>query len=96
MIGVIIQLSAKEGREAELIRLLEGARQYASDHEPGCRAYDIMQAREPTGRIVVYQKYASEAALEAHRNTPHARELGARLPEVLAVPGDVEFFELVG
>jgi quinol monooxygenase YgiN len=95
MVSVVVSLLAKAGSEAALIKLLEGAKAFAAASEPGCAAYEIGRSRADPRRFVVFQRYRSEDALTSHRQTPHAMELGARLPAVLEGPGEVEFFDAI-
>ncbi len=39
--------------------------------EPGCRHFDVAERAEAPGQFVLYEIYADQAALEAHRQTPH-------------------------
>lgn len=54
--------------------------QQASDSlkkEPGCVQFDVcFDAAEPT-RVFLYEKYADDAAIEAHRATPHFADYDA-------------------
>ncbi|HEV2364750.1 MAG TPA: putative quinol monooxygenase [Caulobacteraceae bacterium] len=94
-VAVLIRLEAKQGREADLIALLDGAKAYAANEEPGCEAYEIARSREDPASFVIFQRYSSDDELERHRHTPHAQQLGPRLQEVLAGPGEVQFLKAV-
>jgi quinol monooxygenase YgiN len=43
--------------------------------EPACLTYRAARSTEDTGSFVLYEEYLDEAALLAHRETPHFREL---------------------
>ncbi len=43
----------------------------ARETEPGCRQFDILQDPADPTRAMLYEVYDSEAAFEAHQQTPH-------------------------
>lgn len=53
----------------------------ASRQEPGVIQFDLLQQIESPTKFLLYEIYASTAALEAHRQTPHfARWLERGVP----------------
>ncbi len=52
-----------------LIALTLGSRQ-----EPGCISYIAHFVSDDPSTVLIYEQYTSDAALEAHRNTPHFKE----------------------
>jgi (4S)-4-hydroxy-5-phosphonooxypentane-2,3-dione isomerase len=61
---------AKEGQEekvAELFRRLTEA----SRREPGCVMFLVHRRKDDPRRFFIYEQNKDDAALEAHRNTPH-------------------------
>ena len=53
--------------------LLENAKA-ARETEPGCRQFDIVvDPKDPT-KVVFYEVYDSEAAFQAHQQTPHFKK----------------------
>ena len=45
-----------------------------SRKEPGCLMYVVHRHRSDPGRFFIYEQYADDAALEAHRNSLHFLE----------------------
>ncbi|MET0412096.1 MAG: putative quinol monooxygenase [Polyangiaceae bacterium] len=43
--------------------------------EPGCLAYEVLRSVATSDVIVLLERYADAAALEAHRSSQHYREL---------------------
>lgn len=39
--------------------------------EPGNLRFDVLQSAEDPGRFLLYEVFASDGAVEAHRKTPH-------------------------
>lgn len=71
MISLVIIVEAKQGK-AELFAeyLTEEARDVLK-HEPGCRAFVVSRSVENPQVFTLAELYDDEAALEAHRLTPH-------------------------
>ncbi len=44
-------------------------------HEPGCRLYQASRSTEHDTLVLLYEHYVDEAALAAHRETPHFKQL---------------------
>ncbi len=42
-----------------------------SRREPGCRTYEIHRAKDDPRTFLLYEQYDDEAAIEAHRASPH-------------------------
>ena len=73
-----------ENRDRLLAVALEDAKCSVRD-EPGCHRFDVLVPEGTTDRLALYEIYTDQAALDAHRETPHlkkwraaAQELGAQ------------------
>jgi (4S)-4-hydroxy-5-phosphonooxypentane-2,3-dione isomerase len=44
-------------------------------NEPGCRAYQVCRASDNPDYFLLYEQYDDEAALAAHREMPHFKEI---------------------
>jgi quinol monooxygenase YgiN len=70
MVDFAIHLTAVEGAEDDIAAaLLANAR--ATRMEPGAIRFDVMRSTSNPATFLVIESYASDAALEAHRRTPH-------------------------
>ncbi len=70
MVVLVVTWMAKVGREAEVAAVfskLTGE----SCKEPGCVMYVAHRHKTEPRRFLVYEQYKDDAALEAHRATPH-------------------------
>lgn len=56
----------------------------ATHEEPGCLAYALHRDRAEPCRFVIVEKWATQAALEEHGQTPHLKQLFADLGPLLA------------
>jgi quinol monooxygenase YgiN len=68
---VRMQFHAKDHeRVAEIVRPLTAA----TRQEPGCVTYVPHFVADDPGTLLIYEQYKDEAALEAHRNSPHFKQ----------------------
>ena len=71
MISIFVSIKVKPGyRERFIEATLDDARGSVAD-EPGCFRFDVLQDDSDPDLIHLYEVYADEAALEAHRQAPH-------------------------
>ncbi len=80
MLVLAVTWVAKQGKEkqaAELFRELTGA----SRKEPGCIGYTVHVHNERPREFFLYEVYKDQAALDAHRASPHFQKI-ARGPLV--------------
>ncbi len=57
-----------------------------SRQEPGNLRFDVLQAAVDPGRFMLYEIFASQEAVEAHRRTPHYLEWRAAVDPMMAKP----------
>lgn len=95
MVVLAVTWKAKAGHEAEtaaiLLKLSEEARK-----EPGCLMFQVHRHKTEAGRFFIYEQYKDDAALEAHRGTPHFLQYARK--ELTKVADRVEghLFEPIG
>ena len=70
MVVLAVTWMAKTGRESEVAVLFEKLTA-ESRKEPGCVMYLVHQHKTDSRRFFVYEQYKDDAALEAHRASPH-------------------------
>ena len=70
MVVLAVTWVAKVGRETEVAELFSKLTE-ESRKEPGCALYQVHRHRTELRRFFIYEQYKDDAALEAHRNTPH-------------------------
>jgi quinol monooxygenase YgiN len=59
--------------------------------EPGCLGYDVLQGVDEPTTVMLIERYGDGAALDAHRDSPHYRELVVERILPLLVDRRVEF-----
>jgi quinol monooxygenase YgiN len=70
MVVLAVTWMAKQGREAEVVGVFSKLTE-ASRKEPGCVVYQVHRHKTDPRRFFIYELYKDDAALEAHRATPH-------------------------
>jgi len=70
MVVLAVTWMAKVGREPEVATILEKLSEEARK-EPGCVMFLAHRHKTEARRFFIYEQYKDDAALEAHRATPH-------------------------
>ena len=74
MLTVIARYVVSEGHESTVARLLRENAE-ASRAETGCLEFSVYQEIDDPGAILLYERYTGEDAFQAHRQTPHFRDI---------------------
>ena len=82
-IRVVALLQAREGRAAEVERLLLACVQ-PSRAEDGCLSYVLHRSLDEAGRFVFVERWADRDAIERHRRMPHYRAMADAVADFLA------------
>ncbi len=94
MVVLAVTWIANEGNESAVIsafkRLADGSRK-----EPGCRMYVVHQHRDDKRKFFVYEQYDDDAALQAHRDTPHFQEIALKTLPALGKRAEAHLMEPV-
>jgi len=70
MVVLAVTWMAKIGRETEAAALFSKLTD-ESRKEPGCVMYQLHRHKTEPRRFFIYEQYKDDAALEAHRASPH-------------------------
>ncbi|SDL18744.1 Quinol monooxygenase YgiN [Modicisalibacter muralis] len=88
MYCIIVRTQLKPGnRERFMAAMTENAAASVRE-EPGCHVFDVIEDRDTPDLFHLYEIYADEQALAAHKQTPHykaSREVVTPLIEVQSV-----------
>ncbi len=74
MYVVVAAVQVNPGKKGEFLQYLEGNARGATTAEPDCLWFDVIQDGSDPDRIWFCEAYTSEAAFEAHQQTPHFLE----------------------
>ncbi len=91
---VVATLRVREGAEEEGMAVLRELVE-RSQPEEGCLGYAVHRAADDPRTVVLVERWASRAALDAHFQQPHVAEAGARSAEVLDGQPTILFLEPV-
>ena len=80
-VKTIAILVARRGMAEELKALL-GGMAVPSRAEPGNLRYDLWRDRSDAGRFVLEELYADDAAVAAHRETPHYKNYLSKINDL--------------
>jgi quinol monooxygenase YgiN len=90
MITIIARLTAKEGEFDNMRACALELSAAVAANEPRNELYAICEGGGPN-MLVFVERYADEAALEAHRTSDHMRTIGRRIGATLAGKPDILF-----
>jgi len=94
-IGGIVRLTPRPGAESEL---LERALEVAGDvrTEPGNLFAYVLQEPGNPGDVFMFELFADQQAVEAHRVATHTVEKGPLVHALLARPMEIQRLETLG
>ena len=95
MIVLVAQYQAQPGRGDEVEAAIQRMALLVKQHEPGCILYQANRSRENPDHFLLYEQYADEAALAAHREAPHFKEIVEGTIVPMLEKREREFFNLV-
>lgn len=74
MVVLAVTWIANEGCERQMAEQMRKLAK-ASEEEPGCLQFSVHQGVEDARKFFLYEQYRDEAAVEAHRQTEHFRDI---------------------
>ena len=64
------------------------------EHEPDCEHFDVLRRTEAPNDVLLYEIYTDQAAIEAHRQTPHYAQFKSATGD-LVEKIDLQVWEIV-
>ena len=74
MLTLIARYRTREGTSDEVAAVLS-RHVAATRREPGCVGFTVLRSLEDPDRFLLYERYLDEEAFQAHRASPHFRDL---------------------
>lgn len=71
MVILQVTVQVKPEHVNEFLEVVRYDAEHSEKDEPGCLRFDVIRDNEDQNRFYFYEVYRDEAALEAHRQTPH-------------------------
>lgn len=94
-IKVVAHVRAKEGKVEELKKVMLGLIE-PTRKEAGCIRYELYQNKQEAADLTFVEDWESDAALDAHMQTPHFLAAVAQIPSLVCAPPDIRRYWLVG
>lgn len=94
-IDIVAVFQAKPGQDVALAGVL-GACVAPSRAEPGCVSYVLHRDRIAPSRFVFIERWADQAAFDAHLQTAHFKALAAGVTDLVTGPADVMMIDSLG
>lgn len=88
-IGLLATIRTQPGKGAEFEEAFGALQAAVRANEKGCLQYDLFRSAEPD-TYYVFEQYADDAAVAAHRGAEHAKAPGAKVGPLLAGRPDVK------
>ncbi len=82
MLGVVATLKVKPGMEKEFEAVAKELVAKVNANEPGCKLYALHHGEGPH-TYVFMERYADQAAVEAHRASDHFKTLGRKMGDYM-------------
>ena len=89
MLVLVVSLKVKPEMRAKFLEAAEDDSTCSVRDEPGCLRFDVVQDQAYPNHFFFYEVYRDEAALEAHRKTPHYPRWRQAAEVCLAEPSQV-------
>ena len=68
---LLVELTINAGRMDAFLARAREHRSNVLSHEPDCKGFELLVPTEDGDTVFLYEVYADDAALEAHRQAPH-------------------------
>ena len=75
MIVLVAKYHVKPGRGDEVEAALKRMAPLVREQEAGCALYQVNRSSQNRDLFLLYEQYVDTAAFEAHRATPHFKEI---------------------
>lgn len=82
MITVLFRMKIRDGKEEEALAKVSALAEAVQANEPGTLAYVVHRNQEDPSEIVFFERYADDAAREAHGQTAHMGAMRENFAEI--------------
>lgn len=95
MMVVVATMKAKAGKENELIESMTKLVKAVKEKEPGALEYAFHRSHKDPAVFMVYERYESGEAFQAHMKAAHFIETAKKLPELLDGATAIDTYSVV-
>ena len=92
MIALVVSLQVKEDSLEQFLEAITENAERSFGDEAGCHYFDVSRDRADPTRFILYEIYEDEAAIEAHRASPHYAEWRKAADACIVEGGQVNTF----
>jgi len=82
----------RQGKEAELIRLMKDLTDEVKANEPGCTIFTYVRSTDKPRTYLVIEQYADQKAFDAHHATAYLKAFIPKMMACLEGPPEVETY----
>lgn len=75
MIVLVVRYYVQAGKVDVVEAALQRMAGLVKEQEPGCALYQVCRSSEDPRLFLLYEQYEDQAAFDAHRETPHFKEI---------------------
>ncbi|MFY9173896.1 MAG: putative quinol monooxygenase [Peptococcia bacterium] len=94
MIKIVVKVTVKPGK-AEDFKNIAAELVAETRKEEGCISYQLFQDNQNPDLLFFIEEWTNGEALNAHRETKHFKDCGAKLPDLLAKDMEINRCTLV-
>ena len=91
MVVLQVSVQVKPKHVSEFLEVVRYDAEHSEKDEPGCLRFDVIQDWDDPNHFYLYEIYRDEAALQAHRQTPHFKLFFEKSRPWLAAPPERRF-----
>jgi autoinducer 2-degrading protein len=88
MLAMLVKVRIKPEKRDRFLEVIEHDALASERDEPGCLRFNVLQDAQDPNTYIFYEVYKDQAALEAHRATPHFAMWNEASQECLAAPAE--------
>lgn len=93
-VRVVARVVARAGKVEELRAVLLGLVE-PTHREPGCVTYELLQNKNDPTDFTFVEEWTSEAALDAHLQSPHLQDARVKFPNLAVADPDIRRYTVV-
>jgi len=95
MIALVATMTARKGKEEELLAAMKGLVAEVRAKEEGTLEYVLHRAQGDPATLMVYEKYRDADAMNLHMVTPHFQAAAGKLAELLEGGLGVKSYDVI-
>lgn len=92
-VGIVAKIKVLPGKNAEFESVFAELAKAVRRDEPGNNFYALHKSKTDPQLYVVLEQYKDMAAIAAHRDAPHFKEIGKKMGTCMAGAPEVELFD---